>query len=103
MAQEKFGLGAAAEYWPDAWQRSVLFLERLNERGNTSLAQAAKEAPHVLTFKAELVRDGRTAGAPGQLRAGAHRSAAGRDRSIRPSRRSSSSIRAPATVPASAA
>jgi Protein of unknown function (DUF3141) len=53
-------LGAAAEYWTDAWQRGVLFLETLNERGNIQLAQAAKEAPHVLTFPAELVLDGRT-------------------------------------------
>jgi Protein of unknown function (DUF3141) len=59
MAQQKSPLGAAAEYWTDAWQRSVLFLETLNERGNTALAQAAKEVPHVLTFKAELVLDGR--------------------------------------------
>jgi pimeloyl-ACP methyl ester carboxylesterase len=59
MAQQKSPLGAAAEYWTDAWQRSVLFLETLNERGNTALAQAAKEVPHVLTFQAELVLDGR--------------------------------------------
>src|SRR5271165_2646351 len=56
MAQDKFGLGAAAEYWTDAWQRTVLCLETLNERGNTALAQAAKEVPHVLTFQAALVR-----------------------------------------------
>ena len=60
MAQEKFGLGAAAEYWMDAWQRGVLILETLNERGNIQLAQAAKEAPHVLSFPAEVVLDGRT-------------------------------------------
>ncbi|MGA7199857.1 DUF3141 domain-containing protein, partial [Roseiarcus sp.] len=59
MAQEKFGLGAAAEYWTDAWQRTVLCLETLNERGNTALAQAAKEVPHVLTFQADVVLDGR--------------------------------------------
>ena len=59
MVQEKSGFGAAAEYWTDAWQRTVLFLETLNERGNTTLAQAAKEVPHVLTFQADLVLDGR--------------------------------------------
>src|SRR5271165_6225140 len=64
MAQDKFGLGAAAEYWTDAWQRTVLCLETLNERGNTALAQAAKEVPHVLTFQAELVLDGRQLGRP---------------------------------------
>lgn len=47
-------------YWLDAWQRSVLFLDILRERGNTFLEQSAKEVPHVLSFKAELVRDGRT-------------------------------------------
>ena len=34
MVQEKSGFGAAAQYWTDAWQRGVLFLETLNERGN---------------------------------------------------------------------
>ena len=51
---------AVQEYWLDAWQRSVLLLDVLRERGNTYLEQNAKEVPHVLTFKAELVRDGRT-------------------------------------------
>src|SRR5271166_6630431 len=59
MAHEVSPLGAAAQYWMDAWQRGVLFLETLNQRGNIALAQAAKEVPHVLTFQAELVRDGR--------------------------------------------
>ena len=60
MAEEKSPLGAASEYWMDAWQRGVLFLETLNERGNIQLAQAAKEAPHVLSFPADVVLDGRT-------------------------------------------
>jgi len=47
------------EYWTDAWQRSVLTLEALNERGNIHLAQAAKEVPNVLNFANELVLDGR--------------------------------------------
>ena len=51
---------AVQEYWLDAWQRSVLFLDVLRERGNIYQEQSAKEVPHVLTFKAELVRDGRT-------------------------------------------
>ncbi len=33
--------------------------ETLNDRGNIQLAQAAKEAPHVLSFSAEVVLDGR--------------------------------------------
>jgi pimeloyl-ACP methyl ester carboxylesterase len=53
-------LGFAQEYWLDAWQRSVLLLDVLRERGNTYQEQSAKEVPHVLGFKAELVRDGRT-------------------------------------------
>src|SRR5271166_2025293 len=59
MAQDSNLVGAAAQYWIDAWQRGVLFLETLNERGNIQVAEAAKEAPHVLTFRAELVLDGR--------------------------------------------
>jgi hypothetical protein len=54
------GFGAVQEYWLDAWQRSILVLDVLRERGNTYQAQSAKEVPHVLEFKAELVRDGRT-------------------------------------------
>ena len=51
---------AVQEYWLDAWQRSILMLDVLRQRGNTFLEQSAKEVPHVLTFKAELVVDGRT-------------------------------------------
>jgi pimeloyl-ACP methyl ester carboxylesterase len=51
---------SAQEYWLDAWQRSILVLDVLRQRGNIYLEQAAKEVPHVLTFQAELVRDGRT-------------------------------------------
>jgi pimeloyl-ACP methyl ester carboxylesterase len=48
------------DYWLDAWQRSVLMLDILRERGNMYLEQSHKNAPNVLTFKAELVMDGRT-------------------------------------------
>jgi hypothetical protein len=51
---------AAQEYWLDAWQRSILMLDVLLQRGNIFLEQSAKEVPHVLTFQAELVYDGRT-------------------------------------------
>jgi pimeloyl-ACP methyl ester carboxylesterase len=47
------------DYWLDAWQRSVLMLDVLRERGNMFLEQSQKNAPNVLTFKAELVADGR--------------------------------------------
>src|SRR5262249_23213189 len=49
----------ALEYYFDAWQRSVLFLDVLRERGNNYYEHNASRAPNVLTFKAELVRDGR--------------------------------------------
>ena len=60
MTQDTNLFDATAQYWTDAWQRGVLVLETLNERGNTQLAQAAKEAPHVLSFPTEVVLDGRT-------------------------------------------
>jgi pimeloyl-ACP methyl ester carboxylesterase len=53
-------LGFAQEYWLDAWQRSVLFLDILRERGNTYFDHSSKEVPNVLGFQAELVQDGRT-------------------------------------------
>ena len=55
-----YNFNAVQEYWLDAWQRSILTLDVLRERGNTYLEQNAKEVPNVLEFKAELVRDGRT-------------------------------------------
>jgi Protein of unknown function (DUF3141) len=58
------GFGSIPEYWLDVWQRSVLTLDVLRERGNTYLEQSAKEVPHVLEFKTELVRDGRTLARP---------------------------------------
>ena len=64
MAQDLSVFGAAGEYWADAWQRGVLFLETLNQRGNIQVSQAAKEAPHVLTFPAEVLLDGRKLDSP---------------------------------------
>jgi len=58
-------LGPVQEYWLDAWQRSVLLLDTLRQRGNTYLEQSRKAAPHVLEFEFELIRDGRTTRAPG--------------------------------------
>jgi hypothetical protein len=54
----------ASEYWTDAWQRSVLALDVLRERGNIYVEHSAKNAPHVLTFKAEAVLDGRKLARP---------------------------------------
>jgi len=51
---------AVQEYWLDAWQRSILFLDVLRERGNTYREQTEKLAPNVLNFSAEVICDGRT-------------------------------------------
>ncbi|MBV8092683.1 MAG: DUF3141 domain-containing protein [Acetobacteraceae bacterium] len=51
---------AAQEYWLDCWQRSVLFLDVLRQRGNNYREHSARKAPHVLTFGAEVILDGRT-------------------------------------------
>jgi hypothetical protein len=49
-----------ADYWLDAWQRSVLTLDVLRQRGNIYYEHNAMNAPNVLSFKAGLVLDGRT-------------------------------------------
>lgn len=48
------------DYWLDAWQRSVLFLNVMQERSARYEAHAAKIAPHVLKFRCDLVMDGRS-------------------------------------------
>ena len=53
-------LNFVQEYWVDAWQRSILSLDVLRERGNIYLEHNAQNAPNVLSFAFELVRDGRT-------------------------------------------
>ncbi|MGZ8313118.1 MAG: DUF3141 domain-containing protein [Allosphingosinicella sp.] len=52
--------GPAQQYWLDTWQRSILFLDVLRQRGNNSRAHEAEAVPHVLDFEVELVLDGRT-------------------------------------------
>jgi pimeloyl-ACP methyl ester carboxylesterase len=49
----------AWSYWVDAWQRGVLFLDVMQQRSRQYEEHAAKIAPHVLKFGAELVMDGR--------------------------------------------
>lgn len=51
---------AFQEYWVDAAQRAVLLLDALRQRGDTQIDRAAREAPHVLSFEAELLVDGRS-------------------------------------------
>jgi hypothetical protein len=48
----------------DAAQRAVLFLDVMRQRGNAFREHAAKQAPHVLDYKVELVVDGRTLDRP---------------------------------------
>ncbi|HSE78203.1 MAG TPA: DUF3141 domain-containing protein [Alphaproteobacteria bacterium] len=48
------------DYLVDSWQRGVLFLDVLRQRGNQYEEHQAKTAPHVLAFSGELVMDGRT-------------------------------------------
>jgi pimeloyl-ACP methyl ester carboxylesterase len=50
----------ALEYMVDAAQRSILFLDVMRQRGNQYHEHMAELAPHVLSFAAEIVIDGRT-------------------------------------------
>lgn len=52
--------GAAFDYFLDATQRSVLFWDVMRQRGNQYRTQAAKTAPHVLSYTPEILIDGRT-------------------------------------------
>ncbi len=47
------------EYCIDAWQRSILTLDVLRQRGNHYFEQLEKTAPNVLTFDFEPLLDGR--------------------------------------------
>jgi hypothetical protein len=49
----------AADYWIDAAQRAVLFIDVLRRRGNDHFEHTARKAPNVLSFQFELVLDGR--------------------------------------------
>ena len=54
------GTNDLLDYWVDAWQRSILLLDVLRQRGNNSIEHNARKAPNVLSFEAELVLDGRS-------------------------------------------
>jgi pimeloyl-ACP methyl ester carboxylesterase len=56
--------GPLQEYWIDAWQRSILLLDTLRQRGNNYIEHNARTAPHVLSFPTELVLDGRSLARP---------------------------------------
>ena len=91
-----------SEYCIDAFQRAILLVDVLRQRGNNFFERSAREAPHVLTFDAELLIDGRTLHGPSTMD--------WRGSSRRPTCRltiasapSLSSIRVPATGQVSAA
>ncbi len=60
MANPLQAWGPLGEYLTDAMQRTVLFWDVLRQRSDQYYAQKAKAVPHVLSFEAELVLDGRT-------------------------------------------
>src|SRR4029453_5659757 len=64
LMPDRQSLGPAYDYFLDAWQRSILFLDVLRQRGNIFREQQAKEAPHVLEFETELILDGRKLARP---------------------------------------
>ena len=49
----------ALGYATDCWEKSLLFWDVMRRRGNAYHENAAKLAPHVLSFAPELVIDGR--------------------------------------------
>ena len=94
---------AALTYWMDTIQRCMLFADTLRERGNVYQRQAASKVPQRPQLQGRARRRRPHAGAARQLRAGPDHAAGGRRRSTAASGPSSSSIRAPAMGPASAA
>ncbi len=50
----------AWDYLVDRWQRSVLTLDVLRERGNLYLEHSEQGKPPVLVFDHEVIADGRT-------------------------------------------
>ena len=58
------GANDLLDYWVDAWQRSILLLDVLRQRGNNCLEHNARKAPNVLSFDVELVLDGRLLARP---------------------------------------
>lgn len=57
---DPFGFGrAASDYWRDAFERSVLYIDVMRLRGNQYLEHIEKTKPNVLGFEAEVLMDGR--------------------------------------------
>ena len=51
--------GSALEYWTDAFQRTVLFWDVMRKRGNQAIEHVEAGEPPVLSFRHEIVVDGR--------------------------------------------
>jgi pimeloyl-ACP methyl ester carboxylesterase len=65
VSSDVFGLfGAATDYAIDAAQRTVLFWDVMRQRGNQYREHLAETTPHVLSYEAELIIDGRTLNRP---------------------------------------
>jgi pimeloyl-ACP methyl ester carboxylesterase len=61
LSSEIFGMfGPAMDYLIDAGQRTVLFWDVMRQRGNQYREHLAQTVPHVLSYEAELIIDGRT-------------------------------------------
>src|ERR1700748_1891064 len=52
-------IASAVKYMVDAGQRSVLFFDIMRQRGEQYREHVAQTAPHVLSYAAELIIDGR--------------------------------------------
>ena len=62
---DPFGFGrAAGRYWLDAFERSVLFMDVMRQRGNQYLEHIEQTRPSVLGFDAEVLMDGRELSRP---------------------------------------
>ncbi|WNL37608.1 DUF3141 domain-containing protein [Halomonas sp. PAMB 3232] len=62
---DPFGFGrAAASYWRDSIERSILYWDVMRVRGNQYLEHMELTKPSVLGFKTEVVMDGRTLAHP---------------------------------------
>src|SRR6201993_3422544 len=65
LPSDMFGMwGPAVDYMIDAGQRTVLFWDVMRQRGNQYREHLAETTPHVLSYEAELIIDGRTLNRP---------------------------------------
>ena len=46
------------DYTEDFWQRTILFLDILRQRGNQHYEHVAQEAPNVLSFRCRVLMKG---------------------------------------------